>query len=76
MSTMIAEVYDALRSIGVDDVKARAAATALTEQRDEAWKRSVEQRLSVLEGKVTLMQWMLGINLTLTTAVLVKVLLV
>lgn len=63
-----------LCSIRVKDKKARAAATALKEQRDEAWKRNVEQRLSALEGKMTLMQWMFSVNLTLTTAVLFKVL--
>ena len=31
MARMIAEVYDALRSVGADDDKARAAATAVAE---------------------------------------------
>jgi hypothetical protein len=47
MARMIAEVYDALRSAGADDEKARAAAIALADT-DNAFSE-IRQRLRVLE---------------------------
>jgi hypothetical protein len=50
MARMIAEVYDALRSAGADDEKARAAAIALADT-DNAFSE-IRQRLRVLECAV------------------------
>jgi hypothetical protein len=50
MARMIAEVYDALRSAGADDEKARAAAIALADT-DNAFSE-IRQRLGVLERAV------------------------
>ena len=47
MARMIAEVYDALKSAGADDDKARAAAIALADT-DSAFAE-IRQRLRVLE---------------------------
>ncbi len=59
MSTMITEVYDALKSANVDDDKARAAASALS-----------EQRITDLRSKMLILQWMVGSNIALTIFVL------
>ena len=61
MSMMMAELYDALTSAGAGEKKAREAAAAVA-----AW----ENRFSRLEGKVNLLQWMVGFNLALTSAIL------
>jgi hypothetical protein len=59
MGPMIAEVYDALKSAGADDDKARAAAIALADTADGL--AGIQQRLRVLE-------WAVGAN----TVVLVR----
>ena len=60
MTTMIAEVYDALKSAGAEDDKARAAATAIADyQRD----------IADLRGDVRLIKWMVGFNLAFSLAV-------
>jgi tetrahydromethanopterin S-methyltransferase subunit G len=87
MARMIAEVYDALRSAGADENKARAAATSAAGQweiearLDQIDKRidKVESRLERLEprvGKVetdlAVLKWMIGANIGLTIMVLGK----
>ena len=61
MSMMMTELYDALTSAGANEKKAREAAAAVA-----TW----ENRFSRLEGKVNLLQWMVGFNLALTSAIL------
>lgn len=65
MSLMLASLYDALREGGANDEKARKAAEEVA---------SYDNRLSGLEGKMTLLQWMVGVNIALTTTVLFKLL--
>ena len=76
MARMIAEVYDALRSAGADEEKARAAATAVAESdfrfaeirteianfRAEFERRisAVENRMSALEGRLERVEAQLG----------------
>jgi hypothetical protein len=43
MARMIAEVYDALKSAGADDEKARAAAIALADTEDALAHRRVQK---------------------------------
>lgn len=64
MTTMIAEVYDAFRSAGADDDKARAAAEAIAE-----YSRDITE----IKGSLTLSKGMIGFNLAFTMAVLWKV---
>jgi hypothetical protein len=64
MTTMNTEVYDALRAVNVPEEKARAAAQALS---------TASMDLVKLEGKVTLLQWMVGFNLAMTVAMLWKI---
>ncbi len=61
MSTMIAEMYDALKDAGASDDKARAAATAVAEY---------ETRTSKIEADVGLLKWMVGFNIALGVATL------
>jgi hypothetical protein len=63
MSTMEAEVFDACRAAGVPDDKAMAAAQALKRR---------DTRVSAVESDVVLLKWMVGFNLVLTMAVLLK----
>jgi hypothetical protein len=64
MTTMIAEVYDALLSAGADDEKARAAAKAIAE-----YNRDISESRSNL----ALLKWMVGFDLAFTMAILWKV---
>ena len=74
MAEMLAEVYSAFRSVGIDEDRAQAAASALTALKDEAWKRQVEIRLERLDGTLRLHAWILGTNTAMLTAVFFKVL--
>lgn len=64
MTTMIAEVYDALLSAGANDEKARAAATAIAEYNRD---------ISEVKSNLALLKWMVGFNLAFTLAVLWRI---
>ena len=64
MTTMIAEVYDALRDAGADDEKARAAAQAIAE-----YSRDIGE----IKATMTLLKWMLGNNLAFTLPIVWRV---
>ena len=64
MSMMISELYDALKSAGADEEKARQAASAVA-----AW----EDRFNKVETELLLLKWMVGFNLAFTCAILWKV---
>ncbi len=64
MSTMISEVYDALKEAGAGEEKARAAAEAIA---------GYENRFAKIDQDLAVIKWMAGFNLALTTAVLWKV---
>lgn len=66
MTTMIAEVYDALVSAGADEDKARDAAKAVAEYSRE---------IAEVKAGLGLLKWMVGFNLAFTLAILWKVLL-
>ena len=66
MTTMIAEVYDALLEAGASQDKARKAAEAIAGY--ETRFSEIEKRLERLEGKITLLSWMVGFSITLTMA--------
>jgi hypothetical protein len=61
MAVMITEVYDALKDAGADEEKARRAAEVLA---------AYESRFSRIESELTVLKWICGTNLALTTAVL------
>lgn len=63
MSTMISEVYDALKEAGASEEKARKAAEALA---------SYENRFTRIESDLAVLKWMVGFNMAMTVAVLWK----
>lgn len=85
MARMIAEVYDALKSAGAPEDKARAAATAVTGQWEiearldqidkgidkvgERFER-LEQRVGKIETDVAVLKWMVGFTLAMNVAIL------
>ena len=61
---MISEVYDALKEAGASEEKARKAAEAIA---------GYENRFARIETDLSVLKWMIGFNLAMTTAVLWKV---
>ena len=64
MSTMISEVYDALKEAGASEEKARKAAEAVA---------TYENRFARIESDLALVKWMIGFNLAITIAILWKI---
>ena len=64
MSTMISEVYEALKDAGASDDKSKAAAQALADY---------ENRFASLEAGQLLLKWMIGFNLAFTMAILWRI---
>jgi ABC-type Fe3+-hydroxamate transport system substrate-binding protein len=64
MTTMIAEVYEALIEAGASQEKARKAAEAIAGY--ESRFAEIDRRLERLEGKITLLTWLVGFSITLT----------
>ena len=62
---MIAEVYDALKSAGADEEKARAAAQAIAgHQRDATELRTeMHTEFADIRGELKLLKWMMGLAL-------------
>lgn len=71
MSTMISEVYDALLAAGAPEEKARKAAETLASYENRF--STLENKLTILDGKVNLLTWMASFNLALTVAILWRV---
>lgn len=63
MSTMIFEVYDALKDAGATEEKAKKAAESLA---------NYESRFNKVESELTLLKWMVGFNIGLSVAILLK----
>jgi hypothetical protein len=85
IARMIAEDYDALKSAGAPEDKARAAATAVTGQwesegrLDQIDRRAdkieerlgrLELRIGRIEADVAVLEWMVGFTLAMNVAVL------
>ena len=64
MPLMMEKLYDALRAAEVPDDKARAAAVEVA---------SFENRLAKVEADLLLIKWMLGFNIAVTVAVMLRV---
>ena len=60
MTTMTVELYEALKVAGVPDDKAKEAAKAVEEVREFGRLRAIGERLTRIEGKFQLLQWMVG----------------
>jgi hypothetical protein len=61
---MISEVYAALKEAGASEEKARKAAEALA---------SCENRCVRIESDLSIVKWMIGFNLAMTTAILWRI---
>jgi hypothetical protein len=79
MTTMIAEVYDALLAAGSPEDKARKAAEAIAgydnrftaiEQRLIKMEGDFNQRFAKVEGEIRLLSWMIGFNLAGTVGLI------
>jgi hypothetical protein len=60
---MIFEVYDALKDAGATEEKAKKAAESLA---------NYESRFNKVESELTLLKWMVGFNIGLSVAILLK----
>ena len=63
MATMIVEIYDALIDAGASESKARSAASTLA---------NYENRFNKIESDLTLLKWMVGLNIGLTISIVSK----
>ena len=72
MPTMLSEVYDASLEAGASEEKARKAAEAVA-QYDQRFA-GLEQKIVQLDGRVSLLHWMVGTNIVLTLVCLWKLL--
>jgi hypothetical protein len=68
---MISEVYDAFKEAGASEEKARKAAEAIAGYENRFAK--IDERFAIMDGRLVLLQWMLGFNLAMTIAILWKV---
>lgn len=80
MATMISEVYEAFRVVGVPEGKARKAAEALsaeslaTKGDIQSLKEQTKPDIARLETKITLLQWMVGLVIVVEILPLLKTL--
>jgi hypothetical protein len=70
MPLMLGKLHDALVSAGADADSAREAAEEVAEYEDKFTQ--FEIRIERVEGKLALLQWMLGFDLAITAAILLK----
>jgi hypothetical protein len=68
MTTMIAEVYDALLAAGSPEDKARKAAEAIASYENRF--AAIEQRFTKVEGDLNLLKWMVGFDVAATVGII------
>ena len=71
MALMVGSLYDALKSAGVEDDKARKAAEEVAGFDSQIGR--IDNKVTALDGRVNLLQWMIGTNLAMTVAILWRV---
>jgi phage shock protein A len=69
MTTMIAEVYDALLAAGSPEDKARKAAEAIASYENRF--AAIDQRFAKVEGDLNLLKRMVGFNLAISVGIIV-----
>lgn len=74
MSTMVIEVYDALREAGASEEKSRRAAEVMAGV--DSQHQDIRHEFAVLRGEFNTVKWMLATNMTMTLLVLGKLFLV
>ncbi|WP_166142378.1 integrase [Methylosinus sp. RM1] len=70
MSTIVTEIYDALREAGASEEKARKAAEVVANF--DSKNSDVQHEFALLKGEFSTVKWMLATNITLTLLVLGK----
>ncbi len=70
MSTMITELYDALKDAGASEEKARAAAKTMADY-DSRFNK-IDQDLALLKAEIMVLKWMLGFILAGMVSLLFK----
>ena len=70
MTTLITEVYDALLDAGASEPKARKAAEAIAAYENRF--SGIELKMERLDGRLTLIQWMLAVLIGGVGTLLVK----
>lgn len=70
MALMMASLYDALKAANVDDDRARRAVEEVANY--DSAINGLDRKVTALDGRMTMLQWMIGFNLAITTAVLFK----
>ena len=71
MALMVGSLYDALKSAGVDDDKARKAAEEVAGYDSQIGQ--LDRKVTVLDGRVNLLQWMVGTNIAVSLTILWRV---
>lgn len=76
MALMVGSLYDALLHANVDEGKARKAAEDVADfdRRVTDLGSAVARLEQKMEGRFTLLQWMIGFNLAFTLALLLRAL--
>jgi hypothetical protein len=72
MTTVIAEVYDALLAAGSPEDKARKASEAIASYENRFV--AIEQRFTKVEGDLNLLKWMAGFDFAATVGIILLLL--
>lgn len=77
MTTMITELYDALKEAGASDEKAKAAAEAIADYekhftRIESGLTDLKAEVKVLKIEINLVKWMLGFVIAGIVSMIIK----
>ncbi len=70
MTTMIAELYDALIAAGAPEDKARKAAETVAAYENRF--ASMDMKLTRIEGDMNLLKWMMGIIIAGVASLVIK----
>ena len=70
MSVMVTELYDALIDAGASEEKARTASKALADY--ESRFNNIDKELTIINGELKIMKWMLGLILVVTVIPFLK----
>jgi hypothetical protein len=74
MAVMMGNLYSALKQAGADDDSAKKAAEEVAgyENRIADLKTELKTELAAVRGELSLLKWMVGFNLAMTAALLVR----
>ena len=77
MSTMITEVYNAFRKMGVPEKEAQDAAEALSNETTATKSdiESLDKKMIEIAGEIKILKWMIGLVIAINVIPLLKALL-